>query len=808
MAERNSIKQKDIVKEMRSSYLDYAMSVIVGRALPEVRDGLKPVHRRILYAMHEAGMLHNKPFKKSARIVGDVLGKYHPHGDVAVYDAIARMVQDFSLRYPLINGQGNFGSIDGDSPAAMRYTEVRMERIAEEILADIEKETVALAPNYDGSLKEPTVLPAKLPNLLVNGSSGIAVGMATNMPPHNLAEVVDAVVMQIDNPKVGMEELMTAIKGPDFPTGAIIHGIAGIRSAYLKGRGLIKIRAKAEIKERKGKGSRILVTEVPYQVNKSKLIEGIASLVREKKIEGIRDLRDESDREGIRIVMDLSTNANPEIVLNQLYKHTQMGSTFGVINLALVNGEPKVMDLKELITHFIAHRKDVVTRRTKFELKNAEKRAHILEGLRTALKNLNKVIKTIRGAKDVKVAQKALVKDFDLSREQAKAILEMRLQRLTALEREKIDKELKELLSRIEWLREVLAKEERKLEIIKEELLELKDRYGDERRTEIVEVGTEIEDEDLIPVEDMVIIITNTGYIKRISVDAYRMQKRGGKGVIGMETKEEDFVENLFIASTHDHVLFFTNKGRVYWKKVYMIVPGGRYSKGKALVNFLQLDSDERVTATIRVESFDEGHSLLFATKKGKVKKTTLSAYSRPRVTGIKAISLGDEDEVIGVKLTDGEQEILLATRKGKAIRFSEKDVRRMGRTAAGVRGIRLGKGDEVIAMEVPFAEASLLTITENGYGKRTRIEEYRLQGRGGKGVINIITSERNGVAVDIKEVTDGDELIVTSLEGIVIRLPASDISVIGRSTQGVRIMKLNEGDKVVAVAKIAPEED
>jgi DNA gyrase subunit A len=806
MAEASErILNRRIEEEMESSYIDYAMSVIVGRALPDVRDGLKPVHRRILYAMNEAGMTPDKPYKKSARIVGDVLGKYHPHGDTAVYDTIVRMAQDFSLRYPLVDGQGNFGSIDGDRAAAMRYTEVRLSKIATELLTDIDKDTVDFVPNYDDSLKEPRVLPAKLPNLLLNGSSGIAVGMATNMPPHNLTEVVDALTTIINNPETPVEELMETLTGPDFPTGGYILGRSGIREAYSTGRGKITLRAKAEIEEGE-KRQRILVSEIPYMVNKSRLIESIADLVKDKKIEGISDLRDESDREGMRIVIELKTNSQADIVLNQLYKHTQMQTTFGIINLALINGQPVVHSLKELLDAYLAHRKEVVIRRTKFELEKAEKRAHILEGLRTALDSIDAVIKLIRGSKNAEVAKEGLMEDFALTDVQAQAILDMRLQRLTALEREKIDSEYEQLQKRIKHYREVLADPQMVLDIIQGELTELKDKYGDSRRTEIVEGELGIEDEDLIPVEDMIVTITNTGYIKRVPMETYRSQRRGGKGVIGMETKEEDFVEDLFVASTHDFVLFFTNLGKVHWLKVYRLPLTGRYSKGKAIVNLLELGGGEKVRATIPVSEFDSDRFIFFATKKGTVKKTYLSAYSRPRRGGIIAINLDSDDELISVKLTDGTQDIFMATKNGKAIRFSETDVRPIGRGTRGVRGIRLKKGDEVIGMDLAIDDSQILTITENGFGKRTFVSQYRQIRRGGQGVINIITDDRNGKAVSTKEVSGEEEIMVTTLDGIVIRTRVEEISVVGRNTKGVRIMRLKKGDLVVAVAKILPE--
>jgi DNA gyrase subunit A len=794
-----------IEDEMKRSYIDYAMSVIVGRALPDVRDGLKPVHRRILYAMRDMGLASNKPYKKCARIVGEVLGKYHPHGDMAVYDALVRMVQDFSLRYPLIDGQGNFGSIDGDAPAAMRYTEARLAKIAEELLEDIDKDTVDFVPNFDESLKEPSILPAKVPNLLINGSSGIAVGMATNIPPHNLSEVVDATVTLIDNPNASLSEIMRSIKGPDFPTGGLILGRRGIINAYRTGKGSIKIRARATTEKIKGKTC-IVVTELPYQVNKAKLIENIAELIKNKTIEGISDIRDESDREGMRIVLVLKGSAVPEVVLNQLYKHTQMESTFGVINLALVDGEPKILSLQETILEFIKHRKNVVTRRTKFELNKAEKRAHIVEGLKIALEHIDNVIKLIRGSKNPEEAKSGLISNFNLSEEQAQAILDMKLQRLTALEREKLDQEYSELTKRIKWLKKVLASEAEILKIIKEELIQLKEKYGDGRRTEIIEDPGEISIEDLIKKEDMVITITQSGYIKKLPVSTYRAQRRGGKGIIGMETKEEDIISDIFIASTHDYVLFFTTKGKVHWQKVYDIPTGGRYSAGKAIVNLLDLEEGEKISASIPIKEFDDKRFLFFATKKGLVKKTPLSDFSHPRKGGIRAITLAEDDSLVEVEITDGNSDIVLAARYGKAIRFSEKDVRPMGRTAQGVIGMRLREKDEIVSMRVVKEGATLLAITENGYGKRTALEDYPLHRRGGKGVINIIPSKRNGLVVGIEAVNDGDEIMITSQKGVVIRQLVKEISVIGRNTQGVRLMKLEEGDKVAAMAKVTVE--
>ena len=790
-----------IEEEMKRSYIDYAMSVIVGRALPDVRDGLKPVHRRILYAMYELGLFHNRPYKKSARIVGEVLGKYHPHGDSAVYDALVRMVQDFSLRYPLIDGQGNFGSIDGDAPAAMRYTEARLAEIAEEMLADIDKDTVDFVPNFDESLREPSVLPAKLPNLLVNGSSGIAVGMATNIPPHNLCEVCDAIALLIDNPDASLEELMQVIKGPDFPTGAFILGREGIIKAYSTGRGTLRLRGRTHV-EREKRRKRIIITEIPYMVNKAKLIESIADLVRNKKIEGISDIRDESDREGMRIVLELRRNASAKVILNQLYKNTQLETTFGIINLVLVDGEPRVLNLRDTILEFIKHRKQVVTRRTRFELEKAEKRAHILEGLLIALKNIDAVIKLIRGSPGVAEAKAKLMERFSLSEVQAQAILDMRLQKLAKLEREKLAEEHRRLLKEIERLRSLLASEKRILQVVKRETLELKKKYGDERRTEIVANAREISLEDLIAREEMVVTITQGGYIKRLPVSTYRQQRRGGRGIVGVEAKE-DQVKDIYVASTHDYMLFFSNRGKVYWRKVYEIPTAGRYSRGKAMVNLIEEAAEERITATLAVSDFSEERYVFFATKLGRVKKTPLSAFGNPRKGGILAISLDEGDELVEVELTDGRQEVLLATRYGKAIRFSEQDVRPMGRAAKGVTGITLRRKDEVVGVEVVKPGTTILAVTENGYGKRTPIEEYPLQRRGGKGVINIIPSVRNGLVVGVLSVLDSDEVVLTSAKGVVIRLKAKEISVMGRNTQGVRLMKLEEGDRVVAIAKV-----
>jgi DNA gyrase subunit A len=785
------------------------MSVIVQRALPDVRDGLKPVHRRILYSMYEAGIASNKPYKKCARVVGDVLGKYHPHGDTAVYDALVRMTQDFSLRYPLIDGQGNFGSIDGDNAAAMRYTEARLAKQAEDILADIEKKTIEFQPNYDASLKEPTVLPAKLPNLLINGASGIAVGMATNIPPHNLGEIVEGLIKLIDNPETDVLELMEIVKGPDFPTGGIIYGTQGIAHAYLTGRGLIKVRARTTVEPMKGDKKRIIVSELPYQVNKAKLIENIAQLVKNKRIEGITDLRDESDRDGMRVVIELRRDVLEDVVLNQLYKHTTMATTFGIINLALVDNQPKVLPLKTTLQHFIEHRREVVRKRTQFELEKAEKRMHLVKGLLIALDNIDAVINTIRKAKTVDDASSALMSRFELTPEQTKAILEMRLQKLTSLEGEKLQTEHNDLTEKIADYKDILDSEERINELIKSELIEINNKYSDDRRTEIVVDAQEIELEDLIPVEDVVITITNTGYIKRLPTDTYKQQRRGGKGMIGIRTKEEDYVVDVFITSTHNYILFFTNFGKVYWLKAYRIPVGDRYAKGKAIVNLLpRLEEGEAIRAMIPVQEFDEKYHVVFVTRNGTIKKTPLLSYSHPRENGIWAIKLDEDDELMDVKLTDGTKEIVIATEDGKANRFNEKEARDMGRYTHGVRGIKLRPGDAVCGLAVVEPESILLSITVNGYGKRSRVCDYRHTHRGSQGVINIKTDERNGKVISVLTVDEDNELIVTSQNGLVIRMPVSGISIIGRATKGVRVMNLNEGDKVVAVARVIKEEE
>lgn len=802
--ERSGVTTILIENEMKRSYINYAMSVIVGRALPDARDGLKPVHRRILFAMKEAGITHDKAYKKSARVVGDVLGKYHPHGDTAVYDSIVRMVQTFSLRYPLIDGQGNFGSIDGDSAAAMRYTEVRMDKIAEEMLVDIDKETVPFMPNYDGSMEEPEVLPAKLPNLLVNGSTGIAVGMATNMAPHNIREVIDGTLMLIENPEITISELMTVIKGPDFPTGAHILGTTGIKSAYMTGRGPVKIRAVAEIQELKKDRQQIIVTELPYQVNKARMIENIAQLAREKTIVGISDLRDESDRDGIRVVIELSRGTNPKVILNQLYKHTQMETTFGIINLALVDGKPKELNLKELLDIYLKYRMEIIQKRTLYDLKKSEERAHILDGLKIALDNIDEVVALIKNSANADEAKQGLIEKFTLDELQSKAILDMRLQRLTGLETQKVLEELEGLVKLIGELQKIIASNELKYEIIRNELLELKEKYGDARKTKIVQAASEVREEDLIHEENVVVTITNGGYIKRIPLSTYTMQRRGGRGIIGMDMKEEDFVENLFISSTHNYILFFTNHGRLYWQKVYEIPEGSRQSRGKAIVNLLELQEGETISAMISVKEFDENHYLLMATRAGTIKKTPLSEFKNPRKAGIIAVTLDKDDELVRVLLTDGKKEVLMVSKKGKAIRFPEKDVRHMGRTARGVRGMTLdGPDDEVVSMDIVDETTTLLTVTENGFGKRTEYSQYPAHRRGGKGVITIITNERNGPVSRVRSVADDDELIFTSADGIIIRIPAKDISIQGRNTQGVRIMNMKPGDIVAGIARI-----
>ena len=800
------IIERDIEAEMRTAYVDYAMSVIVSRALPDARDGLKPVHRRILYSMYEDGITSDKPYRKCANTVGSVLGRYHPHGDSSVYDAMVRLAQDFTQRYKFIDGHGNFGSMDGDPAAAMRYTEARMDKIAEEMLVDIEKNTVEFMPNYDDRLQEPTVLPAKIPALLVNGSSGIAVGMATNIPPHNLGEVIDGIIKVIDEDDVTNEDLMQVIKGPDFPTEGIILGKEGIKEAYTTGRGKITVRAEAEIEEMTGNKRRIVVTSLPYQVNKAKLVETIAQYARDKKIEGISDIRDESDRENkVRVVIELKRDANPQVVLNHLYKNTQMQITFGAILLALVNGEPKILTLKDCLVVYIDHRKNVILRRTKFELDKAEARAHILEGLRIAIDNIDEIIAIIRSSYDD--AKEKLMERFGLSEIQAQAILDMQLKRLQGLQREKIEEEYQELMKLIARLKEILASDKLVYDIIKEELLEIKDKFGDERRTKIAAAEGEIEDEDLIKEEQVVISLTKFGYIKRSPVDTFKSQKRGGKGITGMTTKEDDFVKEIFISSSHDTLLFFSNKGKLYRLRAYEVPEAGRTAKGTAIVNLLSLDSDEKISEIIPIQNFAEGKYLLFATKNGLIKKTALKEYDSSRKTGLQAITLKDGDSLVNVRMTDGEDNVVMVTKKGMSITFGEKDVRSVGRVSQGVLGMRVDSDDEVIGMEsiITGSKSTLLAITENGFGKRTDLDEYRVQIRGGKGVITYKVTPKTGNVVGIKIVNDEDDVMLITTNGIIIRLNVKDISILGRSTQGVTLMRTNEGN-VVSIEKIAEE--
>ena len=804
-----------IEDEMQSSYIDYSMSVIVSRALPDVRDGLKPVHRRALYGMSELGMLHNRGYKKSARIVGEVLGKYHPHGDSAVYDTIVRMVQDFSLRYPLVDGQGNFGSVDGDSAAAMRYTEVRMDRIAEELLTDINKNTVDYQPNFDDTLQEPTVLPGALPNLLVNGSSGIAVGMATNMAPHNLTEVVGGIVAYVNNPEIETKELMTHITAPDFPTGGIIYGYEGVKEAYETGRGKITIRARANTEELRGGREQIVVTEIPYQINKSTLVQKIAELVRDEKITEISEVRDESDREGMRLVIILKRSANAGVVLNQLYKYTQMQTTFGIINLALVQGRPKVMHLKELIHHYVEHRIEIIIRRTIYDLEAAEARAHILEGLKIALDNLDEVIKTIRAAKNPAIANVELRKKFALTDIQAKAILEMRLQKLTGLERDKIDTEYREIVDKIEQFRIILSNRANQTAIVIEELEDLKARYGDERRTQIVYSAEDFNVEDMIADEDVVVTISNKGFIKRMPVSGYRRQRRGGKGMKGTTTRDEEYVEHLFVATNHNYILFFTEKGKCYWLKVYEIPEGGRLARGRAIVNLIEIAKDDAIKAFVPVKTLDDeeyvkSQSIVMSTREGQIKKTSLDAYSRPRRDGIIAINIKEGDSLLGAELTDGDSNIILANRNGRAIRFHESDVREMGRNTSGVRGMTLGAGDEIVDMVVikNSHEATVLAISENGYGKRSLVDDYREQSRGGKGVITMKVTPKTGNLIALKEVTDHDDLMIITERGKVIRMSCSGIRTMGRNTQGVRIMRLDSDGAIAAVTRVVNEDE
>jgi DNA gyrase subunit A len=801
--------QVSIEDEMRTSFLDYAMSVIIARALPDARDGLKPVHRRVLLTLYDLNLTPDRGYRKCAKICGDVSGNYHPHGEAVVYPSLVRLAQPFAMRYPLVHGQGNYGSVDGDPPAAMRYTEARMTEICEEMLRDLEKETVDFVPNYDSTREEPVVLPSAIPNLLMNGSAGIAVGMATNIPPHNLRELINGLVMLLTDPQVSVEELMRVIPGPDFPTAGLIYGTEGIRDAYLTGRGLITMRARALVEHsRRTSREQIIITEIPYQVNKAKLVEKIAELVRDRKIEGISDLRDESDREGMRVVIELSRGAQAEVVLNQLYKQTPMQSTFGVIMLALTGNQPRIMPLRELMWHFLEHRRDVVTRRTRFDLRKARERAHILEGLRLALEQLDEVIRLIRAAEAPAVARERLMTTLTLTEVQAQAILDMRLQRLTALERGKILQEHAELQEKIRELEGILADEAKVRAIIKQEMLDINERYGDDRRTEIVPEAVELNIEDLIPQEDVAVTVSHTGYIKRTPARVYRSQHRGGKGIKAMETKEQDFVEHFYVADTHHYILCFTNVGKVHWLKVYEIPEGTRVSKGKALVNLLQLEDGESISAMVPVAGFAQAGYLVMATKRGLIKKTPLEAFSNPRTGGIRAISLDDGDELIVVQLTDGSHHIFLGTADGQAIQFREDDVRPMGRSARGVIGIDLEEGDALVAMEVVNEAATMLTVCENGYGKRTPIDEYRVQGRGGKGLINIKVTERNGRVVGIKQVTEVDELMIMTTAGNVIRLPVRELSVISRNTQGVRLIALNDDDLVASVASIDEERE
>ena len=799
-----------INEEMRTSYLDYAMSVIIGRALPDIRDGLKPVHRRILYAMQVVSNAHNKPYKKSARIVGDVIGKYHPHGDTAVYDTIVRMAQSFSQRYPVVDGQGNFGSIDGDSAAAMRYTEIRMSEITQELLHDLEKDTVRFDPNYDESLTEPSVLPSSFPHLLANGASGIAVGMATNIPPHNLKEIIDATIHLISNPECAIQELMGFVPGPDFPTSGIINGTSGIRSAYLKGRGIVKVRGRVNIETmEKGDRERIVIQELPYQVNKARLVEKIAELVREKRLEGISDLRDESDREGIRVVLELKKGTIAQVVLNTLYKNTQLQDTFGIIMLALVDQQPKILNLKEMLHHFIMFRKEVVTRRTEFDLKKAQEKEHIYLGLKIAIDNMDAVVALIRASSDPAEALSGLVENFSLTETQGKAILEMRLQRLTGLERQKIVDELKAIIKLIKELKNILANDEVKLQIIRAELTEIRKKYGDDRRTEII--PSEIDDidvEDMIADEDVVVSYSRGGYIKRQSIDNYRSQRRGGKGIKGMKVNEEDVVENIFIASTLDALMVFTSLGKVHWLKVYTIPDVLRTSKGKSIANLLPLKSDESIAGILSVKKFEEGKNVLLVTEKGVVKKTSLMAYSKPRQGGIIGLTVDEDDRVIAAGITDGSQDILMVTKNGFSIRFSEEEVRSIGRTGRGVRGIRLKEDDLVAGACVVQPETAILTVTDKGYGKRTKLDEYPVQGRGGMGVITIKCNEKIGLVIGVEQVIENDEILVITTDGNIVRMRVNEISVIGRNTQGVRVVSLKDDNRVVCVEKLMEESE
>ncbi|KAA3609842.1 MAG: DNA gyrase subunit A [Calditrichaeota bacterium] len=808
MAENENILPRLIEEEMKESYLDYSMSVIVSRALPDVRDGLKPVHRRVLFGMRELSMSHNRPYKKSARIVGEVLGKYHPHGDTAVYDTIVRMVQDFSLRYPLVDGQGNFGSVDGDSPAAMRYTEVRMDQISDELLTDIDKDTVNFSRNFDDTLDEPTVLPAKIPNLLINGSTGIAVGMATNIPPHNLQEVIEAVKATIDNPEIEILDLMEFVKGPDFPTAGILYGTEEIKRAYTTGRGKARVRARTSTEEMKNGRQRIIVSEIPYQVNKLNLLNKIVELIKEKKIEGISDLRDESDRDGMRIVLELKKDIDPEAILNLLYKHTQMQTTFGIILLALVDGQPKVLNLKEIIDHFIKHRLDVIVRRTQFELDQAERRAHILEGLRIAIDNIDEIIELIKKSKDPIEAREQLMKRFGLSEIQAKAILDMRLQRLTGLERDKIEAEYQELLVLIDSLKEILGSQEKQFVIIKDELDEILSKYADERRTEIIENYEEIAYEDLITEEEMVVTISHGGFIKRFATQEYKTQHRGGRGVSGATVKDEDFVEHLFVASTHDYILFFTDRGRCHWLKVYMIPQTSKTARGRSIINLINIEQGEKIQAFVSVRDFEQDGHITMATQNGTIKKTDLEKFSRPRKGGIIAINIREDDKLINAQVTSGNDGILIVTRNGRSIHFKESDVRSMGRNSTGVKAIKLKGDDEVIAMAVADPERMLLTISDHGYGKRTQVTDFRVQNRGGSGIIAMKVTEKTGKLAAAVEVSGNEDIMIITEKGIVIRQKIEQVSIISRNTQGVRMIRLDENDSVSDIALVVNGEN
>jgi len=799
------VKPIYVEDEIKESYLSYAMSVIVGRALPDVRDGLKPVQRRILYAMNEMGLTHSKPYRKSAMVVGEVLGKYHPHGDLSVYDTMVRLTQDFKIRYPLIDGQGNFGSVDGDAAAAYRYTEARLAKISDEVLADIEKNTVDFIPNYDQSREEPQVLPTKIPNLLVNGAEGIAVGMATNIPPHNLTEVINGIIALIDDSEITIEKLMTIITGPDFPTGGYILGRDGIKDAYSTGRGSLTLQAKTRIEEMKGGKQRIIVYEIPYQVNKARLIESIAELVRDKKLEGLSDIRDESDKDGMRIVIELKKDENPQIILNNLYKHTSLKSSFGVIMLALVDQQPQILNLKGMLSQYLEHRRKVIIRRTKYDLDKAERRVHIIKGLLIIINDLERAIKIIRFSKD---AEAELMKRYKLSQVQVQAILDYRLRQLQNLEIQKLEAEYKELLKLIEKLKDILSDSKNVLAVVKEELIDIRTRYGDERRTHIIAKQAEINIEDLIKEEDVIVTMSHLGYVKRLPVTSYKAQRRGGKGITGAETKDDDFVEDIFVTTTKDYLMLFTNRGKVYWLKVYEIPEAGRYSKGKPIVNLIKLETQEQITAALAIKEFKDTVFVVMATKQGMIKKTRLSEFNNPRSTGIIALRLRDGDELIAVKITTGKQDVVTATRNGYALRSKESDIREIGRSGIGVKGMKLGKGDFMIGMEVVFDKSSLLTVTERGFGKRTDLSAYRVQGRGGKGLINIKTSEKTGLVIGIKEVAKDDEIMVMTSSGVVLRSKVSDIRQTGRSTSGVRLIRLSEGDKAMAVARLASKDE